>query len=349
MKKLAKGAIVVAVVFLAVGALTMYALSQYAALPAGEDEAVKILWIPPGQTLAATIQSLAEAGVVRHPLWFRLLVRMKGLDTKLQAGEYDFASTMSPNQIIDKLVNGKVNLYRLTVPEGSDMRQIGRLITETGIGDGDDFIRTATDSAVAEALEIDASGCEGYLFPDTYFFPKDVGSRKIVETMVKRFGEVFIPEWRERARTLNLSVHQIVTLASIIEKETGKDDERPIISSVFHNRLKKKMRLESDPTVIYGVMDFNGNLTKSHLKTVTPYNTYLIVGLPPGPITNPGMEALKAALFPAETPFLYFVAKRDKSHAFSTTYGDHQQAVYKYQLNRNGKKTSPKKKRVGRK
>jgi len=182
---------------------------------------------------------------------------------------------------------------------------------------------------------LDTDTFEGYLFPDTYYFPKEAGVEKIISTMVERFRAVFVPEWRERAIQLGFTVNQIVTLASIIEKETGTPFERALISSVFHNRLKKKMRLESDPTVIYGIKDFNGNLTRKDLKTVTPYNTYQIRGLPAGPIANPGRASLEAALYPEDTSFIYFVAKKDSTHHFSTNLKDHNRAVRKYQLGRN--------------
>ena len=152
--------------------------------------------------------------------------------------------------------------------------------------------------------------------------------------MVRRFQEVFTPAWEERARERKMTVHQVVTLASIIEKETGAPAERPVISSVFHNRLQKDMRLASDPTVIYGIKDFNGNLTRKDLTTPTPYNTYKIKGLPPGPIANPGADAIQAALYPADTDFLFFVSKRDGTHHFSKTYPEHEKAVRKYQLRR---------------
>jgi len=175
---------------------------------------------------------------------------------------------------------------------------------------------------------------EGYLFPDTYFFPRDVTIEGIISTMVKRFWSVFVPEWQARAKDLGLSVHQTVTLASIIEKETGAAFERPIISSVFHNRLKKKMRLESDPTVIYGIKNFDGNLTKKHLTTRTPYNTYKIRGLPIGPIANPGSASLEAALYPDDTKYIYFVSRKDRTHQFSMNLKQHNRAVRKYQLGR---------------
>jgi len=183
-------------------------------------------------------------------------------------------------------------------------------------------------------LGLGAETLEGYLFPDTYFFPKDVTVEKIISTMVLRFWSIFSPAWKERAKHYGLTVHQVVTLASIIEKETGAAFERPLISSVFHNRLRKKMRLESDPTVIYGIKNFDGNLTRKHLKTRTPYNTYAIRGLPVGPIANPGRASLEAALFPEKTSFIYFVSKKDTTHHFSTNLKEHNRAVRKYQLGR---------------
>jgi UPF0755 protein len=152
--------------------------------------------------------------------------------------------------------------------------------------------------------------------------------------MVNRFRSVFKPEWKDQGQTYGFTIHQVIILASIIEKETGVASERPIISSVFHNRLKKRMRLESDPTVIYGIKNFNGNLTRKHLATITPYNTYRIRGLPQGPIANPGLESMHAALYPANTPYIYFVSKKNKTHQFSTNLKDHNKAVRKYQLRR---------------
>jgi UPF0755 protein len=180
---------------------------------------------------------------------------------------------------------------------------------------------------------VPAASFEGYLFPETYSFARDTSAARMIAAMAERFHEVFTPAWREQARTLGLSLHAVVTLASIVEKETGVSAERPLISSVFHNRLKRGMRLETDPTVIYGLGDaFDGNLTRRQLETATAYNTYLIDGLPPGPIASPGRGALEAVLFPAETRYLYFVARGDQTHHFSATLVEHQAAVRRYQL-----------------
>ena len=194
---------------------------------------------------------------------------------------------MTPLQLLDIMVRGTVKLYKLTIPEGYNLFQIAELVDAANFGTQTDFIQAATDSARVRKNGLEGETFEGYLFPDTYFFPKEVTIDRIIAAMVKRFWSVFVPEWQSRAQELELTVHQIVTLASIIEKETGAAFERPIISSVFHNRLKKKMRLETDPTVIYGIENFDGNLTRKHLTTITPYNTYKIRGLPIGPHANP--------------------------------------------------------------
>jgi UPF0755 protein len=241
---------------------------------------------------------------------------------------------MPPRQILEIMVKGAVNLHKLTVPEGYSIPQIAVLVENAKFGSKIDFINTATDNVLAGKSGIEAPSFEGYLFPDTYFFPREVTMEQIISTMLNRFWSIFTAEWKLRAKDLGLTIHQIVTLASIIEKETGAAFERPIISSVFHNRLKKKMRLESDPTVIYGIKNFNGNLTRKHLSTRTPYNTYKIRGLPAGPIANPGRASLEAALYPERTVFIYFVSKKDNTHYFSTSLKEHNQAVRKYQLRR---------------
>jgi UPF0755 protein len=207
-------------------------------------------------------------------------------------------------------------------------------VTQAGFASKIEFIKAASNADLARSMGLEAETFEGYLFPETYFFPKQVSVEIIIATMVQRFWSVFTPPWQDRAKNLGFTVHQIVTLASIIEKETGASFERPIISSVFHNRLKKKMRLESDPTVIYGIKNFNGNLTRQDLQTETPYNTYKIRGLPAGPIANPGRASLEAALYPENTAYIYFVSKKDSTHYFSTNLKEHNFAVKKYQLGR---------------
>ena len=309
-------------------------LRHYAQQPAGQAPAKVVILIPAGQSLRTTTEALFKNEIITSPFKFNLVARFKGYDKRLKAGEYTLSATMAPIQIMEKLVKGEVELYKLTVPEGLNIYQIADLVTRAGFTQNSNFIQTATDADLARKNNIAAETFEGYLFPETYYFPKKVSSETIVTTMVKRFWKVFNSTWKERADQLGFSIHQIVTLASIIEKETGAPFERPVISSVFHNRLKKKMRLESDPTVIYGLKNFDGNLKRTHLETSTPYNTYKIRGLPAGPIANPGAESLEAALYPADTKFIYFVSKKNKTHQFSTNLKDHNQAVRKYQLRR---------------
>lgn len=288
----------------------------------------------PGLGFKAFAQGLYKDGIIEYPSKFELLARLKGHDKSIKAGEYTLSSTMPPNTILSILVSGKVRLYKLTVPEGYNLKQIASLVSKSGYATDDNFLKTATNATLVHAMKIEAETFEGYLFPDTYHFPKGSSPEMIISTMVKRFWTVFEPEWTNRSKTLKLSVHQVVTLASLIEKETGAAFERPLIASVFHNRLKRRMRLETDPTVIYGLKDYNGNLTRKHLSMPTPYNTYTISGLPPGPIASAGIDAIKAALYPAETQFIYFVSKKDGTHQFSTSFKDHNRAVQKYQLRR---------------
>ncbi len=287
-----------------------------------------------GEGFGTVTRNLYARGLFEHPDKFKLLARFKGYDKKIRAGEYELSASMSPRQILQKLVSGKVRLYRLTIPEGFTLRQIAATAARTGLCSAADFTSAAADAALMAGMDISAKNLEGYLYPDTYFFPKGVTGLAIVRAMTTRFKTVFNPEWKTRADTIKMSVHAVVTLASIIEKETGAAFERPLISSVFHNRLKRKMRLETDPTVIYGIPNFNGNLTRKDLSTPTPYNTYVIRGLPPGPIASPGAKAIEAALFPADTDYLFFVSKKDTTHQFSTNIKDHNKAVRKYQLRR---------------
>jgi UPF0755 protein len=323
-------------IFISLCGLAVFILNlrHYAGQPAGFDSKNIVVNIPSGQTFRVTTDILFKAGIIKSPFNFNMVARLKGYDKRLKAGEYTLSATMTPIQIMEKLVKGEVKLYKLTVPEGLNIFQIADLVAEAGFAQNSSFIAAATDADLAHKNAISAETLEGYLFPETYYFPKKVSIETIIATMVKRFRKVFNSAWKERADQLGFSIHQIVTLASIIEKETGAPFERPVISSVFHNRLKRKMRLESDPTVIYGLKNFDGNLKRTHLETPTPYNTYKIRGLPAGPIANPGTKSLEAALYPADTKFIYFVSKKNKTHQFSTNLKDHNRAVRKYQLRR---------------
>jgi len=307
-------------------------LLAYGDKSANADNSEKVVVILPGQNLSTIADYLNNTGIIKNPVKFKLLARIKGCDKKIKAGEYLFSSSMPPIKILEIMASGKVRLYKITIPEGYNLEQIASIIAKEKLGTKEDFLRVATDSSFVHKQGINAETFEGYLFPDTYYFPKNITQEKIIAAMVEQFRSIFNQKWEKQAKDLNLSIHQVVTLASIIEKETGVSFERPVISSVFHNRLKKRMRLESDPTVIYGLKNFDGNITRKHLAAQTPYNTYIIKGLPPGPIANPGIKAIEAALYPADTNFLYFVSKKDRTHKFSASIKDHDKAVRKYQL-----------------
>lgn len=305
----------------------------YSQKPLSTKSDPTIVTIDSGKSFQFITRLLYEKGMIQEPLKFKLYARIKGFDRDVKAGQYLLSSNMSPQKIIETLVQGKFYLYRITIPEGYNINQIADLLHDANLLKKTDFLSAANDASLAMELGINANDFEGYLFPDTYFFEKDITPRKLISTMVNQFHRAFNPLWEKRSSQMTFSIHDIVTLASIIEKETGVPEERPLVSSVFHNRINKNMRLQSDPTVIYGIENFDGNLTRKHLQTFSPYNTYTIHGLPQGPIANPGKSSLESALFPAETPFLYFVSKKDKSHFFSTNYNDHKEAVKKYQLN----------------
>jgi len=309
-------------------------LRLYADQPVMIQGGPKSLIIRPGQDFKSAAMMMSREGIIKEPFKFTLFAVLKGYDKKIKAGEYLFSSQTTPNLVLSDLVEGKTILYKLTIPEGYDMRMIASVVAKAGFGTRDEFMDVAQDTVLARKMGIEARTFEGYLFPDTYFFPKGTTPAVVVAAMVQRFQSVFSEGLRRRAESMGLSERQVVTLASIIEKETGAAFERPIISSVFHNRLKRNMRLESDPTVIYGIKDFDGNITRRHLLEATPYNTYAIFGLPPGPIASPGRKSIEAALYPSDTNFLFFVSKNDGSHIFSATFREHNRAVMKYQKRR---------------
>ncbi len=246
---------------------------------------------------------------------------------------------MSPKDILVMLIKGRVIEYPFTVPEGLNIYEVADLLAEKGFVDRDEFLRLAKDKDFLASLDIEAPTLEGYLFPDTYRANRSMHEPQIITLMVKRFFEVFDEEKEKVTTKGTLTDYEVVILASVIEKETGAAVERPLVSAVFSNRLKKEMKLDSCATVIYGIWDrFDGNLTERDLTTWTPYNTYLNPGLPPGPICNPGRESIAAALSPADVDYLYFVSKNDGTSYFSSTLSEHNRAVYEYQILRKNRK-----------
>ena len=344
--KLSKKIIIAATLFFTIFLIAAllwlaYEFAIYKNRPAGPANTTgnikKTVVIHNGQKFSSTCKMLHESGIILKPEIFKFYARFKGYDKKIKAGEYLLSPAMTPEKILSILVGGQVHLYKLTIPEGYNIWQTASAVEKAGLCTKKSFIKSATDISMVHSMEINAETLEGYLFPDTYYFPKEACPEKIISTMVSHFNSIFTSPLREKVKKTGLTLHQVVTLASIIEKETGAASERAVISSVFHNRLKKRMRLESDPTVIYGIKNFNGNITRKDLVRITPYNTYKIKGLPVGPIANPGIEAIKAALYPADTKFFYFVSKKTGLHHFSTNIKEHNRAVRKYQMRRKKK------------
>lgn len=292
------------------------------------------LEVAPGSSLQRVARHLEEQGVISHALLLRLLAKWHDQEQQIQAGHYTFALPATTEDILQRLVRGDVDRVNLTIPEGFNLRQIIERIVESGYGEETRLWQLARDQDFIASLGIDADSLEGYLFPETYHFVPGTTEAALLRMMVEQFQHNLSAEKREAARQLGLSLHQLVTLASLIEKETGVIAEMPLISSVFHNRLAINMRLQTDPTVIYGVEDYSGTITRRHLNTPTPYNTYIIYGLPPGPIASPGRPALYAAVFPETSDYYYFVSRGDGSHHFSRTLREHNIAVQKYLRNR---------------
>ena len=285
-------------------------------------------------TVLQIARRLENEGYI-HSAWsIRILARYQKKDTAIKAGEYELSPAMTPQQILDKMVRGEMVHHRTTIKEGMTLREIVAAFEDSGVVSREAFERALNNKALLEELQIEARSFEGYLFPETYNFPRNTSARVVIKAMIDELNKKWTPEWEQQLAVLSMSKHDLRTLASIIEKESGNFDEQPIISSVFHNRLRYKMRLQADPTVIYGISDFNGNITKRDLETYSAYNTYVIDGLPPGPIANPGRTAIHAALYPAETSFLYFVGSGDGRHVFSKSLAEHNKAVNKYQRRR---------------
>jgi UPF0755 protein len=292
---------------------------------------VRTIDIPEGTTFRQLATLLEREHLIASQWGFLLLGRLTWMDRRILAGEDALHAGMRPTEILRELRNGHVVLYPVTIPEGYTVAQIAGLLEQKGLADKAEFLWLAHDWDFIRTLELDVAGLEGYLFPNTYRIARHTKTKEIISTMVADLRQAFTPELRARAREINMSMHQVLTLASVIEKETSVDGERELISAVFHNRLRRKIPLQSDPTVIYGLGTYDGNLRKRDLSVASPYNTYRIRGLPPGPIASPGAQSIRAALFPAQTSFLYFVSRNDGTHVFSSTLAEHNRAVNKYQ------------------
>jgi UPF0755 protein len=253
----------------------------------------------------------------------------------LQAGEYRFAAPASPIDVARRLARGDVYTRGVTFPEGLTIRDMAPVFARSGLGTPDDFLRAASDGALAGSFDPDARTLEGYLFPSTYAMPRRAGAAGTVRAMLAEFDHVFDARLRQAAAARGMSIREAVTLASLIEKETAQADERPLVSAVYTNRLAARMLLQCDPTVIYALMQagrWSGNIRKQDLQVDSPYNTYRYAGLPPGPIASPGRASLEAAVHPARVDYLYFVSRNDGTHAFASTLEEHNRNVERWQI-----------------
>ena len=327
--------------FISLGLLLIFStFSLYWLLfrPPSGTSLTKVITFKKGMHLKKISTILEQEGIIRNRHFFIGMATLLGKKAEIKAGEYEFHTRMLPLEVLNSLVKGQVKRHLVTIAEGYTLSQIAQYLEDLNIVEKEAFFQKASSPAFIASLGLShstqsgsLSTLEGYLFPETYHLIKEMASEEVIKMMVHQFKKVFGPELQSRASQMGISQREAVILASIIEKETPLSEEKPLISAVFHNRLKKKIPLQSDPTVIYGIKNFNGNLTKEHLLKPTPYNTYLISGLPPTPICNPGKDSILAALYPAPVPYLYFVSKNDGSHYFSSNIEDHNQAVWKYQ------------------
>ncbi len=308
--------------------------------PLGNSQSVQIVDIPPGTAFTQVSHLLHQQGFIEPEWFFQMLGRVQQLDRKIIPGEYELHAGMRPTELLDKLVRGEVYEHSVTIPEGYNVVQIANILDQKDLADKQEILRLNRDQAFIESLNIQANSLEGYLFPDTYRFARYTPPEAIVRTFVSRFHEVVTPEIRAQAKSMGMTLQEVLTLASVVEKETGLATERALVSGVFHNRLRKNIPLQSDPTVIYALEYFDGNIRKADLSVNSPYNTYKVRGLPPGPIANPGLASIRAALYPTPSDFVYFVSRNDGSHKFSVTLAEHNKAVDKYQRRPRSRKSS---------
>jgi len=301
------------------------------AVPPPQHPPSKVIVIPDGATFQFVASLLEREQLIKSRHAFIILGKAQSADRKVHAGEYELNPGMSPPEILSKLRSGQVVLHPLTIPEGLTLVQIAELVSQQGFADRAEFIRLAKDRAFIASLDIQAETLEGYLYPNTYKFPRAAKAREVLVAMVEQLRLAVGPDLLARMQELKMTMHATLTLASVIEKETGVGGDRSDISAVFHNRLKRHIPLQSDPTVIYGLPAFDGNLRKNDLSSPSPYNTYRVQGLPPGPIASPGIQSIRAALYPSDSHALYFVSRNDGTTQFSKTLAEHNQAVEKYQ------------------
>ncbi len=312
-----------------------------------------VVYIPPGASFKQIQHILSRAGLMEPDHRFLILARLTGAVGRLRAGEYSLSGRISPLDLLHCLRQGKTLRHFLTIPEGANIFQTARIIADSGLTDERQALSLFRNVDFIHSLGLHETSLEGYLFPDTYAFKKGMTARSVIGRMVKRMTVKFTEECRRQSLDdkiiidcnllkvsspadflskgyIHLTAREALILASIVEKETAAPEERPIVAEVFINRLRKGMRLQTDPTVIYGLKKFHSPLTKLDLRTPTPYNTYILPALPQGPICNPGSASLRAVMRPATGNYYYFVSRHNGRHYFSTTLKEHNRAVRKY-------------------
>jgi len=317
--------ILAAVVFLSAFAAYWFLIP----VPWKADRKTVPVLVREGENMHQVVQQLNNAGILPQKEIFILMGKLTGSDRRIHPGRYDFAEGITRSRILGMLSIGDIKYSDVTVPEGLTVKQIAGILKDRIGIDSLEFIHSAKNAKLIDSLGIKAKDLEGYLFPNTYNLYWGISSDEVVKLMLGEFEKIFDEDLRKRAKQIGLGIHKVVALASMIEKETQIDEERPIVSAVFHNRLKSRMLLQCDPTVIYALPDFRKELYTNDLKIDSPYNTYKHLGLPPGPICNPGKKAIIAALYPSKVSYLYFVARGDGSHIFSASLDEHNHARWK--------------------
>lgn len=326
---------------LVLGGVTVFVVLQartFLTSSPSTDHDERIVVIPKGSGPMRISRILADEGVVTDAERFAWFLRLKKAAPGLRAGQFRFYTDQRPNEVLESLLSASEVMYPVTFPEGLRIEEMAARAEAAGFGTASRYTELARDAAFIESLDLPVvpppPTLEGLLVPDTYSFPQEAGAEDVLRSQAAAFKTYWDDEHLARAAEFGLSAYEVAVLASVVEKETGRAVERPHIASVFHNRLKKRMRLESDPTIIYGLENYDGNIRRADIRRPHPWNTYVIRGLPPTPIAGPGVAALDAVLWPLETDDLFFVSKNDGTHHFSQTYAEHARMVNEYQRRR---------------
>jgi len=334
--KLLKGLAALAVVLVLAAAAVAWTMYARIREPyRGFDAIEQFVEIPPGAGAASIGARLTAVGVVRDATTFRIAAWVSGRSRDLRAGEYRFDRPLTPLDVIDRLARGDVYRRLITFREGLTIPEMAAVFEERGFGTAEAFERAAANATLVADLDPAAPDLEGYLFPETYALARGTSADELVSQMVGLFNRLYTPELRAEATAAGLSTREVVTLASLVEKETARAEERPLVAAVYRNRLKIGMGMQADPTVIYALQRagrYDGNLTRADLQFDSPYNTYRYAGLPPGPIAAPGLASLEAAIRPAPVRRLYFVSRNDGSHVFADTLTEHNRNVREWQV-----------------